>query len=211
MSKEINRLKSIAQTALSNPELLSNDDMTFITKSVKSSNDKLVSHTYWTIGEIGMNRPEKVAHLMNDAFVSLKDKSWEVREKALFAIGKTGRADISIVANRIDKIMQMHCDPIPKVRLSMLAACENIAHTKARLFGPYIGLFERLLDDPDETFVRAHAPEIFRVIGKYEPEIVERSLVLLKEKLHDPSPAAQSTAVGAIRTIEINLRRTPTV
>lgn len=211
MSRDINRLKEIAQNAMMYPDTISSDDMKFIARSIKSDNDLLVSHSYWTIGEIGSNRPEKVAHLVDEAFASLKAKNWEIREKALFAIGKTGRADINTVSHRIDKILQMHCDPIAKVRLSMLSACENIAHTKAKLFTPYIGLFERLLDDPDEVCVRGQAPEIFRVIGKYEPEIVERSLVLLKEKLHDSSPAAQSHAVSAIRTIERNLRRTPTV
>lgn len=211
MNKDIERLKTISQTVLMHPETLTGEELAFVSKSVKSGNDRLVSHAYWAIGEIGINRPDKVIHLMEGAFAALKNRNWEIREKALFAIGKTGRAEITIVAHRIDKIMQLHCDPIPKVRLAMLSACENIAHTKAKLFTPYIGLFERLLNDPDETFVSGHAPEIFRVIGKYEPEIVERSLVFLKEKLRDSSSSAYSHAVEAIRTIEINLRRMPTV
>ena len=93
----------------------------------------------------------------------------------------------------------------------MLDACQSIANAKASVFKPYIGLFERMLDDPDEKGVREHTPDIFRIIGKYEPEMVERSLVLLKEKLRDPSPTTQARAVEAIRTIETFLRRTPTV
>ena len=54
-------------------------------------------------------------------------------------------------------------------------------------------------------------PRTYSVIGKYEPEMVERSLVLLKDKLRDPSPKTQARAVEAIRTIETFLRRTPTV
>ena len=93
----------------------------------------------------------------------------------------------------------------------MLDACQSIANAKASVFKPYIGLFERMLDDPDEQTVRQHAPDIFRIIGKYEPEMVERSLILLKEKLRDPSPTTQAHATEAIRTIETFLRRTPTV
>ena len=126
------------------------------------------------------------------------------------AIGSVGRADVSAVEKRMEKIIQLHCDPIPKVRGAMLIACQNIAQAKATILKPYIGLFERMLDDPDEI-VREQAPEIFRIIGKYEPEIVERSLVFLKTKLNDPSETVQNRATGAIRIIETYLRRTPTV
>ena len=148
---------------------------------------------------------------IDSAFAALKDSNWEIREQAVLAIGRIGRADINTVKNRLDKIIQLHCDSVPKVRAAMLDACQSIANAKASVFKPYIGLFERMLDDPDKQGVREHAPDIFRIIGKYEPEMVERSLVLLKEKLRDPSPTTQARAVEAIRTIETFLRRTPTV
>ena len=211
MSKIIERLQAIAHTAQTNPSALSDDDISFVTQNVKSDNEKVVAQAYSAIGHIGNNRPEKIRHVIDSAFASLKNSNWEIREQAVLAIGRTGRADINMVKNRLDKIIQLHCDPIPKVRAAMLDACQNIAHAKAAVFKPYIGLFERMLDDPDEQGVREHAPDIFRIIGKYEPEMVERSLVLLKEKLHDPSPATKTHAVEAIRRIETFLRRTPTV
>jgi len=211
MSKIIERLQGIAYTAQTNPAMLTDDDIAFVTQSVKSDNDKVIAQAYSTIGHIGLNQPEKVMRAIDSAFASLKDSNWEIREQAVLAIGRTGRADINTVKNRLDKIIQLHCDPVPKVRAAMLDACQSIAHAKAAVFKPYIGLFERMLDDPDAHGVREHAPDIFRIIGKYEPEMVERSLVLLKEKLHDPSPATQAHAVEAIRTIETFLRRTPTV
>lgn len=211
MNRNIERLQGISETAIMHSAMITAGDIAFVSQSAGSSNEKVVAQAYSTIGQIGINKPEKVRHLMDGAFTALKDKSWEIREQALLAIGRTGRADINTVANRIDKLIQMHCDPVPKVRGAMLAACKSIAHTKAILFKPYIGLFERMLDDPDEADVREHAPEIFAAIGKYEPEIVERSLVLLKEKLQDPSAATRNHAVEAIRTIETFLRKTPTV
>ena len=211
MNKIIERLQAITYTAQTNPATLAADDIAFVTQSIKSDNDKVIAQAYTAIGHIGNNRPEKIMHLMDGAFAALKNGNWEIREQAVLAIGRTGRADINTIKNRLDKIIQLHCDPIPKVRAAMLDACQSIAHTKATVFKPYIGLFERMLDDPDERGVREHAPGIFRIIGKYEPEMVERSLVLLKEKLHDPSPATQAHATEAIRTIETFLRRTPTV
>ncbi|MFC1239358.1 HEAT repeat domain-containing protein [Treponema vincentii] len=211
MSKIIERLQAIAYTAQTNPTILTGDDIAFAIQNIKSDNGKVAAQAYSTIGHIGLNHPEKVMRAIDSAFASLKDSNWEIREQAVLAIGRTGRADINTVKNRLDKIIQLHCDPVPKVRAAMLDACQSIAHAKAAVFKPYIGLFERMLDDPDVHGVREHAPDIFRIIGKYEPEMVERSLVLLKEKLRDPSPATRAHAVEAIRTIETFLRRTPTV
>ncbi|AIW89119.1 catenin [Treponema sp. OMZ 838] len=211
MNRNIERLQSIAYTAQTTPTELTSEDIAFVTKSIKSSNEKEVAQAYETLGRIGNHLPEKITHLIDGAFAALKDRNWEIREQAVLAIGRTGRADINTVKSRLDKIIQLHCDPIPKVRAAMLDACQSIAHAKAAVFKPYIGLFERMLDDPDQKNVREHSPDILRVIGKYEPEMVERSLVLLKEKLRDPSPATQAHAVEAIRTIETFLRRTPTV
>ena len=211
MNKLIERLQAISYTAQTNPATLTGDDLAFVTQSVKSNNEKVIAQAYTTIGYIGNNRPEKIKHLIDGTFAALKDSNWEIREQAVLAIGRTGRADINTVKSRLDKIIQLHCDPVSKVRAAMLDACQSIANAKASVFKPYIGLFERMLDDPDRQGVREHAPDIFRIIGKYEPEIVERSLVLLKEKLHDPSPTTQAHAVEAIRTIETFLRRPPTV
>ena len=211
MNKIIERLQGIDYTAQTNSATLTGDDIAFVTQSGKSDNEKVIAQAYTTIGHIGSNRPEKIMHLIDGAFAALKDSNWEIREQAVLAIGRIGRADINTVKSRLDKIIQLHCDPEAKVRAAMLDACQSIANAKAAVFKPYIGLFERMLDDPDKQGVREHAPDIFRIIGKYEPEMVERSLMLLKEKLRDPSPTTQARAVEAIRTIETFLRRTPTV
>lgn len=211
MNKISERLQAISYTAQTNPATLTADDIAFVTQSVKSDNDKVIAQAYETIGHIGNNRPEKIKHLIDGAFAALKNSNREIREQAVIALGRIGRADINTVKNRLDKIIQLHRDPVSKVRAAMLNACQSIAHAKASVFKPYIGLFERMLDDPDEKGVREHVPDTFRIIGKYEPEMVERSLVLLKEKLHDSSPTTQAHVVEAIRTIETFLRRQPTV
>jgi len=167
---------------------------------------KLVAQTFWAIGQIGIKKPELVGHLIEKAFEHLKNKSPKIREKDLFAIGRTGRANIELVENRIDEIIKLHNDENPKVRMSMIWACENIANTKSILFEKYNDIFEKLLDDEDEKYVRAEAPEIFRVIGKYNPDIVKKSLSKLKEKLNDTYKVTQIHSAGAIRIIEKNLK-----
>ena len=175
MNRNIERLQGIAYMARTTPAALTDEDIAFVSKSIKSNNEKEVAQAYEALGYIGNHLPEKIRHLIDESFASLKDSNWEIREQAVLALGRIGRADINTVKNRLDKIIQLHCDPIPKVRAAMLNACQSIAYTKAAIFKPYIGLFERMLDDPDEQNVRQHTPDIFRTIGKYEPEMVERS------------------------------------
>ena len=207
MNRDIEQLQEISTTARTNPNLITPADINFVTKSLQSSNEKVVAQAYATVGHIGMNRSELVRHLIDRAFSALKEKSSDIREQALLAIGNIGRHDISIVSDQIEKILQMHCDCHPKVRSAMLIACQNIACAKASVLQPYVGLFERMLDDPDEALVQKHVLQVFRTIGKYEPQIVERSLVVLKDKLRKPSPVTKDQTIEVIRTIETFLRR----
>lgn len=211
MNRDIERLQGISATARTNPELLTSEDIAFVTKNLQSSNEKVAAQAYAVVGHIAINRPELVSRLVDRVFSALKDKNGDIREQALLAIGSIGRSNITLFSNSLDKILQMHCDPQPNVRGAMLIACKNIVSAKAAVFKPYIGLFERMLDDPSEDMVQIYALQVFRTIGKYEPEIVERSLVLLKEKLRTASPVLQPHVIDTIRIIETYLRRTPTV
>ena len=95
MNKIIERLQGITYTAQTNPATLTGDDIAFVTQSVKSNNEKVIAQAYTTIGHIGNNRPEKIMHLIDGAFAALKDSNWEIREQAVLALGRIGRADIS--------------------------------------------------------------------------------------------------------------------
>ncbi|UTC61465.1 HEAT repeat domain-containing protein [Treponema sp. OMZ 787] len=201
----LTRLKEISRRPKESLEAISTNDIAFIQDCLTSADDEIVAYAYWTIGQIGIVNPNAVASLINQAFADLQSASEKVRENALFAIGRTGRAKIDVVANRIDEILSLHTDTAPRVRMSMIWACENIANTDAELFKNHIEVFEKLLDDPDEKYVRPEAPEIFRVIGKYKPEIVAQSLAKLKEKLNDICKTMRIHSAGAIRIIEKNL------
>lgn len=201
----LTRLKEISRRPKDALAAINTYDIAFIQDCLTSVDDEIVAYAYWTIGQIGIVNPDAVAALINQAFSDLQSASEKMRENALFAIGRTGRARIDIVANRIDEILSLHTDTVPRVRMSMIWACENIANTDAELFKNHIGIFEKLLDDPDEKYVRPEAPEIFRVIGKYKPEIVARSLAKLKEKLNDTCKTMRIHSAGAIRVIEKNL------
>ena len=62
-----------------------------------------------------------------------------------------------------------------------------------------------MLDDEDEQYVKKEIPEIFRVIGKYNPKILEKSLDKLKGKLNDNNKVMRIHINGAIEIIEKGL------
>ena len=198
----IKKVKTISRNGFRNTEAINSEDIDFLTKNIKSTDKDLVKKIYWAIGQIGIHRPEIVKHLINYAFEDLQNECPTIRENALFALGRTGRADINLVKDRIIEIMNLYKDDNAKVRMSMIWACENIANSNADLFEPYIKIFEKMLDDVDEKYVKREIPEIFRVIGKYNPNLVEKSLEKLKGKLNDNNKIMRIHIKGAIKIIE---------
>ena len=64
MNREIERLLDISNTARTNPAMITAEDVSFVSKTVKSSNEKVAEQAYATVGLIGSNRPEKIMHLI---------------------------------------------------------------------------------------------------------------------------------------------------
>ena len=208
MKNDLSEIKRISHDGFKKPNNITKDDILLIEKILNEKDNNLIAKTFWAIGQIGINKPELVEKFINQAFIALNNEFPEIRENALFAIGRTGRSKIELIQYRIQEILDMHNDPHSKVRLAMIWACENIANTNSLLFEQYIPIFEHMLDDQDEKYVRGEAPVIFRVIGKYSPKLVERSLPKLKEKLNDSYRVTRIHCAGAIKTIEKNLPAT---
>jgi len=200
----IQKVKTISRNGFHNIETINSEDIHFLIQNIKSTDKKLVEKIYWAIGQIGIHKPEIVENLIDYAFEDLQNECPSIRENALFALGRTGRADINLVKDRINEIVNLYKDDDAKVRMSMIWACENIANSKADLFEPYIKIFEEMLDDVDEKYVKKEIPEIFRVIGKYSPKLVEKSLEKLKGKLNDNNEIMRIHIKGAIKVIEKN-------
>ena len=201
----IQKVKTISRNGFHNIETINSEDIHFLIQNIKSTDKKLVEKIYWAIGQIGIHKPEIVENLIDYAFEDLQNECPSIRENALFALGRTGRADINLVKDRINEIVNLYKDDNAKVRMSMIWACENIANSKADLFEPYIKIFEEMIDDVDEKYVKKEIPEIFRVIGKYNPELVKQSLKKLREKLNDKNKVMRIHIKGAIKVIERNL------
>ncbi|MDO4721019.1 MAG: HEAT repeat domain-containing protein [Peptostreptococcaceae bacterium] len=153
----------------------------------------------WLLGEMGLRYPMQAEAYIKDIAGYLEDDSPKLRERAVGALGRIGRADKYLVIPYLDKIMDMRKDTINEVKLAFIWACENIATSAPELFCEKLELFYELISDPGER-VRIEAPEMFRVIGKRKPQYVKPYL----EKLqwfaeNDPHPVVRIHSAGAVR------------
>lgn len=153
----------------------------------------------WLLGEMGLNYPMQVRIYIEDIVGHLEDEHPKLRERAVNALGRIGRADKNLVISYLDKLMKMKDDQADNVRLAFIWACENIATNAPELFCEKLELFYELISDKGER-VRIEASEIFRVIGKRKPQYVKPYL----EKLqwfaeNDVHPVVRIHSAGAIR------------
>ncbi|MBR8770680.1 sister chromatid cohesion protein PDS5 [Porphyromonas levii] len=156
----------------------------------------------WLLGEMGLKYPLRVQEYIGKIANYLENNNPKLRERAVNAIGRIGRADKNLVLNYLDKLMKMAEDEADNVRLSFIWACENIAMNAPELFCENLKLFYELMQDKAER-VRIEAPEMFRVMGKRKPKVVEPYLNKLQWFAdNDQHPVVRIHSAGAIRITE---------
>ena len=153
----------------------------------------------WLLGEMGLNYPKQVEAYIIDIAFCLDDEHSKIRERAVNALGRIGRADKNLIIPYFDKIMKMRKDQVDDVRLAFVWACENIATNAPELFCKRMDLFCEMIQDRGVR-VRIEAPEMFRVMGKRKPQYVKPYL----EKLqwfadNDTHPVVRIHSAGAVR------------
>ena len=156
----------------------------------------------WLLGEIGLKYPLRVQEYIGKIANYLENNNPKLRERAVNAIGRIGRADKNLVLPYLDKLMKMVEDEADNVRLSFIWACENIAMNAPELFCENLKLFYELMQDKAEK-VRIETPEMFRVMGKRKPKVVEPYLNKLQWFAdNDQHPVVRIHSAGAIRITE---------
>lgn len=71
----------------------------------------------WLLGEMGLNYPKQVEAYIIDIAFCLDDEHLKIRERAVNALGRIGRADKNLIIPYFDKIMKMRKDQVDDVRL----------------------------------------------------------------------------------------------
>ena len=176
-------------------------NIAFVASLLKGQSVKITGKSLWMLGEMGLLYPAEVRLFLEEIAVFLDAEDDFLRERALNALGRIGRAKYTLVQPYWEKMLSLAEDGSPNVRLSFIWASENIATNAPEAYENVIPVFERLLDD-ENVRVRMEAPEMFRVLGKRKPEYVRHCLEklrLLSE--HDEDRVVRIHAGGAIRVI----------
>ncbi|MBQ7618555.1 MAG: HEAT repeat domain-containing protein [Treponema sp.] len=160
---------------------------------------KIQAKALWLLGEMGLQHPEKIGKWVPAIAAFLNSPAPLLRERALNALGRIGRADFSLIKAYWSDLFRFAKDEAPNVRLNFIWSAENIATNTPDIYADFMDVFAELLRDSDEK-VRMEAPEIFRVIGKRRPEFVEPYIGLLtKISETDTNRVVRIHSRGAIK------------
>ena len=160
---------------------------------------KILAKALWLLGEMGLQYPEDIAPYADviASFMNAKDDL--LRERALNALGRIGRARFSTVKPYWERMLNLATDTNPHIRLAFIWASENIATNTPDAYEHHLTLFAELLHDRDDR-VRMEAPEMFRVMGKRRPQMVIPYLDRLQWLAeNDTHPVVRIHSAGAIR------------
>lgn len=163
---------------------------------------KIQAKALWLLGEMGLQYPEKIRKWVPAISDFLNSPTPLLRERALNALGRIGRADFSLIKAYWSDLFRFAKDEAANVRLNFIWASENIATNTPDIYKGYMDFFAELLSDPDDK-VRMEAPEIFRVLGKRKPELVAPYIDLLsKISETDTNRVVRIHSKGAIKVFQ---------
>lgn len=163
---------------------------------------KIQAKTLWLLGEMGLQHPKKIGKWVPAIAAFLNSPAPLLRERALNALGRIGRADFSLIKVYWNDLFRFATDETPNVRLNFIWASENIATNTPEVYEGFMDIYAGLLDDPDDK-VRMEAPEIFRVLGKRKPELVAPYIELLSKLSEtDTNRVVRIHSKGAIKAFQ---------
>lgn len=166
---------------------------------LENQSPTITAKALWLLGEMGLLHPEEIVSLVSHIASFLDSPCDLLRERALNALGRIGRARFETVKPYWEKMFRLANDHNPRVRLSFIWASENIATNTPEVYELYMALFAELLHDKDDK-VRMEAPEMFRVLGRRLPQLVKPYLDILKNlSENDVNPVVRIHSAGAIR------------
>lgn len=175
------------------------DNILYVSALLSHESVKIQAKALWLLGEMGLAYPQSVKAAVPAAAAFLQSTVPLLRERAINALGRIGRADFELVRPYLAELFRFACDDGPKVRLSFIWASENIAVNTPDIFKDHMQIYAQLLHDTD-TKVRMEAPEIFRVLGKRRPEFVLPFIALLENIAEsDENRVVKIHCMGAVK------------
>ncbi len=178
------------------------ESIPYVSSLLTHDSVKIQVKALWLLGEMGLAYPQSVQDAVPVIASFLDSPVPLLRERAVNALGRIGRADYSLIEPYWADLFRFAADEGPKVRLSFIWASENIATNTPDIYKDHIPLFAGLLHDADDK-VRMEAPEMFRVLGKRRPKFVIPYVDQLRQMAEtDENRVVRIHCLGAIRSTE---------
>lgn len=180
----------------------------YVAVLLEHDSPKIQAKSLWLLGEMGLQHPDKISACVPAVAGFLNSGDPLLRERALNALGRIGRADFELIRPYWKDLFRFAKDDAPNVRLNFIWSAENIATNTPDVYAGFMDVFAELLRDSDEK-VRMEAPEIFRVLGKRKPQFVEPYIRFLKKiSESDANRVVRIHASGAIKATEASKSKT---
>ena len=175
------------------------ENMPYVASLLTHDSVKIQAKALWLLGEMGFAYPLSVQDAVPVIADFLDSPEPLMRERAVNALGRIGRGDYSLIESYWIDLFRFASDEEAKVRLSFIWASENIATNTPDIYEGHMPVFEKMLNDPDDK-VRMEAPEIFRVLGRRNPEFVMPYLDRLRQISEtDENRVVRIHSLGAIK------------
>ena len=175
------------------------DNIPYVSSLLSNESVKIQAKALWLLAEMGLEYPVLVKDSVPQIALFLDSSEPLLRERAINALGRIGRADFNIIEPFWRDLFRFAEDENANVRLSFIWTSENIATNAPDIYENYMAIFEKLLHDPDDK-VRMESPEIFRVLGKRRPEFVKPFLKELQQISEtDENRVVRIHCLGAIK------------
>lgn len=174
------------------------ESIPYVASLLEHDSVKIKAKALWLLGEMGLAYPDAIGDNVF-AIASFCDSEEPLlRERALNALGRIGRGCFRTVEPYWEGLFRHADDMEASVRLAFIWASENIATNTPGPYRDRMSVYADLLHDSDDR-VRMEAPEMFRVLGKRRPELVEPYI----DQLHtladtDPNRVVRIHCQGAI-------------
>ena len=176
-------------------------NIAYVGSLLENHSPKITAKVLWLLGEMGLLYPEETAPFVEKIASFLDSQEDLLRERALNALGRIGRARFETVKPYWERMFTLVTDNNPRVRLAFIWASENIATNTPDVYEFHLPLFAELLHDNDDK-VRMEAPEVFRVMGKRRPQWIKPYMEELQRLAEaDANPVVRIHCAGAIRMI----------
>ena len=103
------------------------ESVPFVSSLLLNGSVKIQAKALWLLGETGLVHPMSVKEVLPSVASFLEREEPLLRERALNALGRTGRGSFAVIEPWWVSLFRFASDEEPKVRLAFIWASENIA------------------------------------------------------------------------------------